>query len=165
MNANANAGKNKHRTPRDVYYMKLAYVISERSTCIRDRRQIGAVIVNDMNHIVSSGYNGNPRNMKHCDDIGCIRDILQIPSGTKMEICTAVHAEQNAIIQAGPGALGATIYSTILPCNTCAKMIVNSGISRVVYSEDYPEHMGLELMKELGIRVEMVPVEKPPRVS
>ncbi len=155
----------KYRTPRDVYYMKLAYVISERSTCIRNGRQIGAVIVNDMNHIVSSGYNGNPRNMKHCEEIGCIRDILQIPSGTKMEICTAVHAEQNAIIQAGPGALDATIYSTILPCNTCAKMIVNAGIRRVVYCEDYPEHMGIELMKELGVKVERAVVDKPPRIT
>ena len=155
----------KFRTPRDTYYMKLAYVISERSTCIRNGRQIGAVIINDMNHIVSSGYNGNPRSMKHCEEIGCIRDILQIPSGTKMEICTAVHAEQNAIIQAGPGALDATIYSTILPCNTCAKMIVNAGIRRVVYCEDYPEHMGIELMKELGVAVDRVVVEKPPRIT
>jgi len=157
--------ENVHRTPRDIYYMKLAYVISERSTCIRNGRQIGAVIVNERNHIVSSGYNGNPRNMRHCSEIGCIRDILQIPSGTKMEICTAVHAEQNAIIQAGMDAAGATIYSTILPCNTCAKMIVNAGLERVVYCEDYPEHMGLELMKELGVAVERVEIQKPPRIS
>lgn len=153
------------RTPRDIYYMKLAYVISERSTCIRQGRQIGAVIVNDRNHIVSSGYNGNPRHMKHCDEIGCVREILRIPSGTKMEICTGVHAEQNAIIQAGPDALGATLYSTILPCNTCAKMIINAGITRVVYCEDYPEHMGLDLMNELGVTVERVIVDKPPRIS
>lgn len=163
--ANRHNGNGKYRTPRDIYYMKLAYVISERSTCIRNGRQIGALIVNDMNHIVSSGYNGNPRSMKHCEEIGCIRDILQIPSGTKMEICTAVHAEQNAIIQAGPAALDATIYSTILPCNTCAKMIVNAGLKRVVYCEDYPEHMGIELMKELRVAVDHVVVEKPPRIT
>jgi len=139
------------RVPRDEYYLRIAYDVAARSTCLR--RQIGAVIVTG-DVIVSTGYNGNPRGMPHCDAIGCIRDELEIPSGERMEICTGVHAEMNALIFSGPAARGGTLYCTIVPCNTCAKMIVNAGIGRVVYSEGYPDILGLQSLRQSGIKVD-----------
>jgi len=139
------------RIPRDEYYLRIAYDVAARATCLR--RWIGAVIVVD-DVIVSTGYNGNPRGMPHCDEIGCIRDELDIASGERMEICTGVHAEMNALIFAGPASRGGTLYSTIVPCNTCAKMIVNAGIKRVVYSEGYPDTMGFEILKHSGVKVD-----------
>jgi dCMP deaminase len=132
----------------DQYFMNVVNDIALRSTCIRNGRQLGAVIVNPLHQIVSTGYNGNPRGMLHCDnpDMGCIRDILKIQSGERSEICTAVHAEQNAMLQAGPKSMGCTMYTTVCPCNTCAKLIINAGIVRVVYLDEYPETMGKELL-------------------
>lgn len=140
----------------DIYFMNIALDIAKRSTCIRPGRQIGTVIVDENHRIISTGYNGNPRGMPHCEEIGCIREKLGIPSGEKAEICTAVHSEQNALLQAGPRAEGCTMYTIYNPCNTCAKMIVNAGIKRVVYMKDYPETMGLELLKNAGIVVERI---------
>lgn len=145
-------GRKRKRISWDDYFMNIAEDVALRSTCIR--RQIGAVIVdNETKEIVASGYNGNPRGMAHCDDIGCIRDIQELPSGERSEVCTAVHAEQNALIQAGTRSRGSTLYCLIMPCNTCAKMIVNAGIKRVVYRDEYPEAMGKNLLKELGVTV------------
>lgn len=141
------------RVPRDEYYLRIAYDVAARSTCLR--RQIGAVIVTG-DVIVSTGYNGNPRGMPHCDLIGCIRDELNIPSGERMEICTGVHAEMNALVFAGPAARGGVLYCTIVPCNTCAKMIVNAGLKRVVYSEGYPDVMGFETLKQCGVQVDRI---------
>ena len=135
----------------DTYFIRIAVDISKRSTC--HRRAIGSVIVNDDHEIVSTGYNGNPRGQKHCSEIGCIREELNIPSGEKSEVCTAVHAEQNALLQAGKGSRGSILYTTVMSCNTCAKMIVNAGIRRVVYTDTYPETMGLDLLVELGVEV------------
>ncbi len=109
--------------------------------------------------IVSTGYNGNPRAMPHCEEIGCIRDELKIPSGERMEICTGVHSEMNALLFAGKDSRGGVLYTTIVPCNTCAKMIVNAGIRRVVYAEGYPDKMGLVLLEEAGIPVDRIPIE------
>lgn len=139
------------RISRDEYYMNIAIDVSKRGTCTR--RQIGSVVVNG-DEIKSTGYNGNPRGLPHCDEIGCIRDEQNIPSGERSEVCTGVHAEQNALLQAGKGANGATLYTTIVPCNTCAKMIINAGIKRVVYLDDYPERMGLDLLNKAKIPVE-----------
>ncbi len=144
------------RVPRDEYYLRIAADVAGRSTCFR--RQIGAVVVNG-DVIVSTGYNGNPRAMPHCAEIGCIRDELKIPSGDRMEICTGVHSEMNALLFAGKEARGGVLYSTIVPCNTCAKMIINAGIKRVVYAEGYPDKMGLVLLEEAGIPVERLPIE------
>lgn len=139
------------RISRDEYYMNIAIDVSKRGTCTR--RQIGSVVVNG-DEIKSTGYNGNPRGLPHCDEIGCIRDDQNIPSGERSEVCTGVHAEQNALLQAGKGSNGATLYTTIVPCNTCAKMIINAGIQRVVFLDDYPERMGLELLNEAKVPVE-----------
>ncbi|MFQ5837253.1 MAG: cytidine/deoxycytidylate deaminase family protein [Thermoplasmata archaeon] len=144
------------RVSRDEYYLRIAVDVAKRSTCLR--RQIGAVVVNG-DVIVSTGYNGNPRNMPHCEEIGCVRDELKIPSGERMEICTGVHAEMNALLFAGKEARGGALYTTIVPCNTCAKMIINSGIRRVVYAEGYPDKMGFVLLEEAGIPVERMPIE------
>ena len=137
----------------DEYFMNIAEVVATRSTCLRN--QVGAVIVRDK-RIISTGYNGAPRNLEHCLDIGCIRDQENIDSGTRHEICRAVHAEQNAIIQAalhGVSTRGATIYCTHQPCVLCAKMIINAHIIRVVFKHAYPDDMALEFFSEAGVEV------------
>jgi len=140
------------RISKDAYFMNIATEVSRRSTCLR--RQIGAIVVNEAGEIKSTGYNGNPRELPHCEEIGCIRDILKIPSGTRLETCTGVHAEQNALIQAGIFSKRATLYTTIAPCPVCARMIINAQILRVVYSGDYADHGGLELLQLAGVAVE-----------
>lgn len=135
----------------DEYFMKITKLVSERSTCLR--RKVGAIIVKDK-RIISTGYNGAPRGLPHCLDIGCLREKLGIPSGERQELCRGVHAEQNAIIQAassGTSMEGATMYCTTAPCATCAKMIINAGIKRLVLAERYPDELGEELIREAGI--------------
>src|SRR5512136_329413 len=139
------------RISKDHYFMNIAIEVARRSTCTR--RQIGAIIVSDVGEIKSTGYNGNPRGLPHCHEIGCIRDKLNIPSGTRLETCTAVHAEQNALIQAGTNARGSTLYSTIVPCPICARMILNAQVSRVVYIDDYSNLAGVELLKQAGTKM------------
>src|SRR4030065_2678484 len=133
------------RISKDHYFMNIAIEVSRRSTCTR--RQIGAIVVSDVGEIKSSGYNGNPRGLPHCHEIGCIRDKLGIPSGTRLETCTAVHAEQNALIQAGTNARASTMYSTIVPCPICARMILNAQVARVVYIDDSSDLRGGGLRK------------------
>jgi dCMP deaminase len=145
------AGHENHRISKDEYFMNIAIEVSRRSTCTR--RQIGAIIVSDVGAIKSTGYNGNPHGLPHCDEIGCIRDKLGIPSGTRLETCTAVHAEQNALIQAGTNSHGSTLYSTIVPCPICARMILNAKIARVVYIGDYSDLAGVELLKQGGVKL------------
>ncbi len=138
----------------DEYFMKIAKLVSTRSTCTR--RQVGAVLVRDK-RIIATGYNGNPRGLPHCTEIGCLRDKLGVPSGTRSELCTGVHAEQNAIIQCalhGVSTEGATIYVTDSPCILCGKMIINAGIRRVVYGGEYPDEESLKMMKQAGVKVE-----------
>lgn len=139
------------RISKDQYFMNIAIEVARRSTCTR--RKIGAIIVSEVGEIKSTGYNGNPRGLPHCHEIGCIRDKMGIPSGTRLETCTAVHAEQNALIQAGPNSKGSTIYSTIVPCPICARMILNAQIARVVYIGDYSDLAGVELLKQAGTKL------------
>lgn len=138
----------------DEYFMQMAELTAKRSTCIR--RQVGAVIVKDR-HIIATGYNGAPRGLKHCDELGgCLRQKLGVPSGQRHELCRALHAEQNAIIQAatlGQSIEDGTIYVTHQPCVICAKMIINAGIKRIVVREAYPDEMATEILNEAGIRV------------
>ena len=139
----------------DEYFMEIAEIVKTRSTCLR--RQVGAVIVKD-NRIITTGYNGAPSGLRHCTDIGgCERERLHIPSGQRHELCRALHAEQNAIIQAaklGVSIQDATLYCTHQPCVICAKMIVNSGISRVVYREGYPDEFARQMLLEGGVKLE-----------
>lgn len=138
----------------DEYFMKLAWLVAERSTCIR--HHVGAVIVRDK-RILTTGYNGAAANTKDCLELGCLRNQLNIPSGTRHEICRAIHAEQNAIIQAGTHGIninGGTLYCTHSPCILCAKMIANAKIKRVVMSIEYPDETFKNLFKEAGIQFE-----------
>lgn len=142
----------------DAYFMEMAEVTAKRSTCLR--RQVGAVIVQDR-HIVATGYNGAPRGIEHCGERpdGCLRQKLGVPSGEKHELCRALHAEQNAIIQAatlGQSIEGATIYVTHQPCAICAKMIINAGIRRIVVKQGYPDELSVEILREAGLKIVML---------
>lgn len=142
------------REEQDIFYLKLAYMYAERSTCIR--RKVGAVIVKD-NVQISCGYNGAPRKIEHCNDNTCIRKILNVPSGQKHELCRGAHAEGNAIAQAAKNGINvenSTIYCTTQPCIYCAKLIVNSGIKRLVFAEPYKDGMD-DLTKEMLQNVEI----------
>lgn len=141
----------------DVRFMKMAYLISEWSSCFKEDRSIGCVIVKDK-RIMTTGYNGAPAGIRTCKERGeCLRRRLNIASGTRAEVCYAIHAEQNAILQAaklGISIDGATLYCTHQPCSVCAKMIVNVGIRRVVYHQGYPDAFSLEIFDEAGVKLE-----------
>lgn len=138
----------------DEYFMEIAEIVKTRSTCLR--RQVGAVIVKE-NRIITTGYNGAPSGLKHCTEIGgCERARLNIPSGQRHELCRALHAEQNAIIQAakvGVSTEGATIYITLQPCVICAKMLVNAGIKRIVFKGEYPDTLSKAILEEAEIEL------------
>ncbi len=142
------------RPPWDQYFLEICEVVAHRATCLR--RQVGAILVRDR-RILTTGYNGPPRGLKHCGELnGCRREELGIPSGERHEICRALHAEQNAIIQAalhGVSVTGATLYITNQPCVMCAKMLINAGILRVVYRGDYPDPMAMEMLEEAQVEV------------
>ena len=130
--------------------------MAKRSTCLR--RSVGAVIVRDK-RILATGYNGAPKGMKHCTDIGCLREQLKIPSGERHEICRGVHAEQNAILQAayfGFSVKDSMMYCSISPCVTCAKMLINVGINEVIYGEDYDDNLAREMLQEKGVKVRRI---------
>ncbi len=137
----------------DEYFTEIAELVSKRSTC---RRQVGAVITKE-NIIVSTGYNGSPKGLKHCSDNGgCLRLNNNIPSGTRQEFCRAVHAEQNAIIQAavhGVSIKDGTLYTNTYPCGICARMIVNACIKRIVYNSDYEDELAKQMLEEAKIEI------------
>ena len=141
----------------DSRFMEMAHVVASWSSCFQENRQVGAVITRDK-RILTTGYNGAGCGITSCKERGeCLRRKLNIPSGTRAEVCYAVHAEQNAIIQAAKLGLavdGATLYCTHQPCVICAKMIINSGIKRVVYKEGYPDEFSLEMFKQSGVTIE-----------
>ena len=146
----------------DEYFMKIADLVAERSTCTR--RRVGAIIVKDK-RIISTGYNGAPRGLKHCLEVGCLREQMGIPSGERQELCRGAHAEQNAIIQAASSGVSmgeATMYCTTAPCSTGAKMIINAGIRRLVLGERYPDALGETLVGEAGIETGYQVLEPKP---
>lgn len=137
----------------DEYFMQIAKLVATRSTCLR--RKVGAVLVKDK-RILATGYNGAPRNLPHCEETGCLREKLGIPSGERQEICRGLHAEQNAIIQAALYGIcieGAVLYCTHQPCITCSKMIINAGIKKVIFKGEYPDRLASEMLKEAGIKL------------
>ena len=141
----------------DEYFLKVASVVAERSTC--RRHHVGAVAVKDK-HILSTGYNGAAAGLKDCLELGCLRDKMKIPSGTRHEICRGIHAEQNAIIQAslhGVSLEGATVYVTHTPCILCAKMLTNAKIKRFVTFGNYADDAFIDLFKEAGIQFDLRP--------
>jgi len=139
----------------DDYFLKIASVVAERSTCLR--HHMGAIAVRDK-HILTTGYNGAAAGLKDCLELGCLRDEQGIPSGERQEICRAIHAEQNVIIQAalhGASLEGCTIYCTHTPCVLCAKMLTNARIKRFVTFGNYRDDAFKELFREAGIEVEI----------
>lgn len=137
----------------DEYFMEIVELIKTRSTCMR--RQVGAIIVKDK-RILATGYNGAPTGCKHCEEVGCLRAQLNIPSGQRHELCRAIHAEQNAIVQAafsGTSVEGGTVYVTCQPCVLCAKLCINAGIKRIVFKGDYPDELSMALLNEAQIEV------------
>ena len=137
----------------DDYFIEIAEVVKKRATCVR--RKVGSVIVKD-NRILSTGYNGAPKNIKHCDQETCIRIKMDVPSGERHELCRGLHAEQNAIIQAakhGINIAGSTLYCTTQPCVICAKMIINAEIKRIVYKGDYPDNLSRDILEESGVEL------------
>lgn len=140
----------------DEYFMKATALVAERSTCLR--RHIGAIIVKDKK-LITTGYNGAAKDMKDCMELGCLRDELGIASGTRHEICRAIHAEQNAIIQAafhGTSIKEGVLYCTHTPCMICSKMIVNAGITEIVTYQDYSDQDAIEFLKEAGIKLRKI---------
>ena len=153
--AKTNGSKKQHRISWDEYFMQIAFLVAQRSTCMR--RHVGAVIVKNK-RMLATGYNGAPSGLKHCLDIGCLRQKLNIPSGQRHELCRGLHAEQNAIIQAslyGISVKESTIYVTNQPCVICAKMLINAGIREIVMSEGYPDELAMQFLKEARIRVRL----------
>ena len=137
----------------DTYFMDIVELVSKRSTCCR--RAVGSGLVRD-HRILATGYNGAPSKLKHCLDIGCLREQLKIPSGERHELCRGLHAEQNAVIQAalhGVNTKGSTLYCTNHPCVICAIMIINAGVVRIVIRDGYHDKLAAQMLKEAGIIV------------
>jgi len=152
--------KKASRPDIDEYFLKIASVVAERSTCLR--HHVGAVAVRNK-HILATGYNGAAAGLKDCLELGCLRDEMNVESGTRHEICRSIHAEQNVIIQAalhGVTLEGATVYCTHSPCVLCSKMLVNARIKRFVTYGSYADDFFRDLFQEAGIEFELH--QKPP---
>ena len=140
----------------DRVYMDMAYEQAAKSTCLRIK--VGTVIVKD-GKVVAQGYNNVVGGIKDCVDVGCIRDIMHIPTGTRREVCRAICAEQLAISEAARNGVqidGGTAYITIFPCHVCAKLLVSSGIGEIVYDGDYPDELSENFLKEAGVLIRKI---------
>jgi len=140
----------------DEYFMEVAHLVSKRATCLR--RRVGAVLVKDKK-ILATGYNGSPSGLKHCLDIGCLREKLKIPSGQRQELCRGLHAEQNVLVQAalyGISTKDSILYVTNQPCVICAKMLINAGIKEIVISGSYPDKLAKKFLKEAKIKIRKI---------
>jgi dCMP deaminase len=145
-----------HRPSWDEYFLQMAKLVSQRSTCLR--RKVGAVVVKDK-RILATGYNGAPKGLEHCLDIGCLREKLKIPSGERHELCRGLHAEQNALIQAslyGISLKDSALYATNQPCIICAKMLINAGIKEIVIADGYPDKMAMEFLKKAKVKIRKI---------
>lgn len=149
---------NPQRPSWDTYFMRMAVLASERSTCLR--RKVGAVAVRDR-RVLATGYNDVPSGVKHCYELGgCLREQKGAPSGQMLDYCRTVHAEQNLIIQCAIHAVSirdAVVYSTHQPCLTCSKMLVNAKILGVYFRHPYPSVMAEELFRETGVFLKQLP--------
>ena len=135
------------------YFMDITELVAKRSTC--RRRAVGAVIVKNK-RIMTTGYNGAPSNIRHCIEVGCLREDMKVASGERHELCRGIHAEQNAIIQAafhGVPINDAVLYCTNLPCSICAKMIINAGIKTIYYLSGYADALSKEMLEEAAVAV------------
>lgn len=146
----------RSRVPRpswDEYFLNIANLVATRSTCLR--RKVGAVVVKNK-QILATGYNGAPTGIEHCDKLGCLREKLGVPSGERHELCRALHAEQNAFLQAarhGVSLDNSVLYITTQPCSICAKMIINTGIKKIIIKGAYPDEFAVELLKDAGVEI------------
>lgn len=141
----------------DEYFMEITCLVAKRATCLR--RAVGAIIVKDR-RVLATGYNGAPSHVRHCAEVGCLREQLKVPSGERHELCRGIHAEQNAIIQAayhGVSIKGADLFCTNLPCSICAKMLINAGIVRIVYQSGYADSISKEMLAEAQVELVKVP--------
>lgn len=139
------------------YFMEIAALVARRSTCLR--RAVGAVLVKDK-RILATGYNGAPSGIRHCAELGCLRESMQVASGERHELCRGIHAEQNAIIQAayhGVAIQGAALYCTNLPCSICTKMLINAGIQKIFYRAGYADGLSRDLFAEANIEAVQIP--------
>jgi dCMP deaminase len=137
----------------DDYFFRITDLVASRSTCLR--RKVGAILVRDR-RILSTGYNGAPQGLAHCLDIGCLREKLGVPSGQRHELCRAIHAEQNAIIQAarhGVSVVDSDLYCSAHPCVICTKMLINSGVKRIYFREGYPDELSAAMLNEADVQV------------
>ena len=137
--------------------MRIAHEVARRSTCLR--RHVGAVVVLDK-RILSTGYNGAPSGLRHCSETGCLRDELNVPSGERTELCRGLHGEMNAMLQGARHGIrleGGTLYSTLVPCSLCSKMLINTGIVRVVAATPYPDIFARGMLEEAGVEFLVVP--------
>ena len=146
----------KSRPSWETYFMNITNLVAERSTCLR--RAVGAVIVKDK-RILSTGYNGAPTGLRHCLEVGCLREKLGVESGKMHELCRGIHAEQNAIIQAayhGVSVKGGSLFCTNQPCSICARMIINAGINKIYYQSGYADPLAKELLEEAEIELKQI---------
>jgi len=130
----------------------MAYLAATRSTCLR--RKVGAAIVKDK-RVLSTGYNGAPKGLPHCSEVGCLRENLDVPTGERHELCRGVHAEQNAIIQAavfGTSIKDGKIYTTNRPCVVCTKLLINANISEIIYDDDYIDELAQEILSHSKVK-------------
>ena len=137
----------------DQYFMAITRLVAQRSTCLR--RKVGAILVKGK-RILCTGYNGAPAGLQHCLEIGCLREKLGIRSGERHELCRALHAEQNVLIQAayhGIAVKGAVLYCTNLPCSICTKMLINAGIRKIYFQEGYPDDMSRQMLDEAAVEL------------
>ena len=147
-------GHSDERPSWDEYFTRIAAEVAKRSTCLR--RHVGAILVREK-RILSTGYNGAPRGVRHCFETGCLREMRQVPSGERHELCRGLHAEMNVLIQAATHGIGvreATLYCTTFPCSLCAKMLINAGVTRIVAQADYADPLSKELLAEAGVLTE-----------
>ena len=138
------------------YFMEMAELAAKRSTCLR--RKVGAVLVKDK-RILSTGYNGAPKNLPHCEETGCLREQKDVPSGQRHEICRGVHAEQNLIAQSavhGVKTEGATVYCTNQPCSICTKLLINAGIKKIFYKNSYDDEFTKKLLDQSAIEYKVI---------
>jgi dCMP deaminase len=148
------------RKSKDVYFCEIADLVSSRSTCLRN--QVGAVIVKE-SQILSTGYNGAPKGLRHCEEVGCMRESLGANPGERHELCRGLHAEQNAVIQAayhGVSVKSAMMFCTTRPCSICTKILINAGIKEIVYIEHYDDKLAAQLIDEAGLKMRRVEIPR-----
>jgi dCMP deaminase len=149
----------QNRPSWEIYFLKIAQLAATRSTCLR--RQVGAVLVREKK-ILATGYNGAPSGVAHCSEAGCLRELENVPSGQRHELCRGLHAEQNAILQAayhGVSIQGASLFCTSFPCVICSKMLINAGIRTICYLEGYPDDLSAGMLREAGTYLKQVRME------